>query len=121
MQPRNIHWTPRAETEVDECIDFICRQPRGKPEDRELDIEQAIDEIRAYPEDNRPERYVPDTRLWLRRCEAAQLVIVYAYLRAKDPALPGTVGIRAVRHMRVADVFEGVRERIYEWRASDVE
>ena len=89
---------------------FVGRQPWGKPHDREMDIAHGIAKVRAYPQDNRPELHLRDTGLWLRRFRAAQFVIVYAYLPSKDPGLPDVVSIRAVRHMRVANVFEGVKE-----------
>jgi hypothetical protein len=48
--------------------------------------------------------------IWLRRCKAAQFVIVYTYLPPSDPNLPGVVSIRAVRHARSENVFSGVKE-----------
>lgn len=112
MQLPILNWTPRAEADIEECLDFIGRQPWGKPGDRELDIQHGVERILAHPEASREERYVPSTDLWLRRLTAAQFVIVYAYIPSGDPNSAGVVSIRSVRHVREADVFEGVRERL---------
>lgn len=105
-----LHWMPRVSRDIDDCLAFVGRQPRGKPEDRRADIDRAIDAICAHPE-LRPEAvYRPESGLWLRRRSAAQFVIVYAYIPAEEPGRPNIVSIRAVRHGSVADVFEGVRE-----------
>jgi plasmid stabilization system protein ParE len=101
---------PRAERDIDQCLDFIARQPWGKPDDRELDIHRGIEKVCARPEANRIEHWKSDTGIGLRRCKAAQFVIVYAYLSSSDPSLPGVVSIRAVRHSRVENVFSGVKE-----------
>jgi plasmid stabilization system protein ParE len=110
MLPPIPHWMPRVRQDIEDCLDFVRRQPWGKAEDRERDIRCAIQNACAHPEENRPEHYLPDTRLWLRRCKAAQFVIVYAYLQPRDLSSPGVVSIRAVRHIQVANVFDGVRE-----------
>src|SRR6187402_2189167 len=85
---------PRVTGDIDRCLDFVGRQPWGKPDAR------------------RPEVLRTDTRLWLRRYRVAQFVIIYAYLESRDPSLPDVVSIRAVRHMRVANVFAGVKEAV---------
>jgi len=105
-----LHWMPRVRTDIKRCIDFVRRQPWGKPRDRKLDIRRGIAKVCTYPEDNRAELRLPESGLWLRRCRAAQFVIVYAYLASREPSLPDVVSIRAVRHVRVANVFDGVRE-----------
>jgi plasmid stabilization system protein ParE len=112
MQPPILEWTPRAEADVEECLDFIGQQAWGKPADRELDIEHGVEKILAHPDGARGERYVSSTDLWLRRRRAAQFVIVYAYFPSEDPSSAGVVSIRSVRHVREADVFEGVKERL---------
>jgi hypothetical protein len=33
---------PRVDADVDQCIDFVRRQPWGKPEDRRRDIRRGI-------------------------------------------------------------------------------
>ena len=106
-----LHWMPRVERDIRRCLGFIERQPWGKPDDRELDIYRGIEAVCSRPEANRAELRRADTGIWLRRCRAAQFVIVYAYLPSTDPNLRGVVSIRAVRHMRVEDVFSGVKEK----------
>jgi hypothetical protein len=105
-----LHWMPRVRQDIKQCTDFVARQPWGKPHDRELDIRGGIRRVCRYPEDSRPELRLAETGLWLRRYRAAQFVIVYAYIPSKDSSLPDVVTIRAVRHVRVADVFAGVKE-----------
>jgi hypothetical protein len=105
-----LHWMPRVSRDIDDCLAFVGRQPRGKPQDRRADIDRAIDAICAHPELRPRELYRPASGLWLRRRKAAQFVIVYAYIPAREPGRPNIVSIRAVRHGSVADVFEGVRE-----------
>jgi hypothetical protein len=115
--PPLLHSMPRVKGDIKRCLDFVGRQPWGKPSDRELDISQSIEEVLANPEVNRPELRRPDTGIWLRRCNAAQFVVVYTYLPSSDPDLPGVVSIRAVRHRRVEDVFAGVKEPLVEYAA----
>jgi hypothetical protein len=108
--PPYLHLMPRVRRDIKRCLDFVGRQPWGKPGDRELDIYRGIEKVRANPEANHRELRRPDTGIWLRRCYAAQFVIVYTYLPPTDPLQPGVVSIRAVRHSRVEDVFSGVKE-----------
>ena len=108
--PPYVHWMPRVRRDIKRCLDFVGRQPWGKPYDRELDIYRGIEKVRENPEANHPELRRSDTGIWLRRCKAAQFVIVYTYLPSIDPLQPGVVSIRAVRHSRVEDVFSGVKE-----------
>jgi len=105
-----LHLMSRVGRDIDRCLDYVERQPWGKRDDREVDIYRGIAEVYAHPKRNRPEVYRPDSRIWLRRFRAAQFVIVYAFLQLEDPSLPDVVSIRAVRHVRVANVFHGVRE-----------
>jgi ribosomal protein L37AE/L43A len=105
-----LHFMPRVRKDIDQCLDFISRQPWGKPDDRKSDIKHGIHSACLCPEANRPELRRPDTGIWLRCRRTRQFVIVYAYLPSRDPSLPGVVSIRAVRHVRVANVFEGVKE-----------
>jgi hypothetical protein len=54
--PRPIlHWMPRVDRDIEECLDFIAQQPWGKPADRALDIYRGIELACASPEANRPE------------------------------------------------------------------
>ena len=108
--PPYLHLMPRVDRDIDRCLDFVARQPWGKPDDRELDIRRGIEKLLENPEANHPEFWRRDTGIWLRRCKAAQFVLVYTYLPPTNPLQPGVVSIRAVRHSRVEDVFLGVKE-----------
>jgi hypothetical protein len=105
-----LHVMPRVDKDIKQCLNFVARQPWGKPSDRELDICLGIEKALARPEANRVGSWRPETGIELRRCNAAQFVIVYAYLRPTVRFARGVVSIRAVRHSRVKDVFSGVRE-----------
>jgi hypothetical protein len=101
---------PRVKRDIRRCVDFVRRQPLGKPYAREADIYRGIGRVLANPEAHRREQLREDTGIWLRQCPAAQFVIVYAYLSPPDTKSAGVVSIRAVRHSREKDVFAGVRE-----------
>jgi hypothetical protein len=107
---------PRVDRDIKQCLAFVRRQPWGKPSDRKLDIRRGIEKALARPEANRVGSWRPETGLELRRCNAAQFVIIYAYLRPTVRFDSGVVSIRAVRHSRVEDVFSGVREPVV-WEA----
>jgi hypothetical protein len=105
-----LHVMPRVDGDIKRCLAFIRQQPWGKPNDRKLDIRFGIEKALARPEANRVGSRRPETGIELRRCNVAQFVIVYAYLRPSTRYQRGVVSIRAVRHMRVRDVFSGVKE-----------
>jgi hypothetical protein len=105
-----LHLMPRVERDIERCLAFVARQPWGKPGDRELDIVTGIERALLRPEANRVGSWRPETGIELRRCNAVQFVIVYAYLRPTVRFATGVVSIRAVRHSRVKDVFSGVKE-----------
>ena len=105
-----LHSMPRVDHDIRQCLAFVGRQTWGKPIDRELDIYRGIDRVHEWPEANPPEVWRSTTGIWLRRCNAAQFVIVYAYLPAREASARGVVSIRAIRHSRVKDVFSGVKE-----------
>jgi hypothetical protein len=105
-----LHVMPRVDRDIKRCLAFIRRQPWGKPDDRKLDIRRGIEEALARPESNRVGSWRPETGIELRRCDAAQFAIVYAYLRPTERFASGVVSIRAVWHSRVKDVFSGVKE-----------
>lgn len=105
-----LHLMPRVERDIRQCLDFIGRQPWGKPNDRALGIWRGIEEACRRPESHRIEVQNSDTGIGLRRCRVAQFVVVYAYLASNDPSLPRVVSIRAIRHQRVENVFLGVKE-----------
>lgn len=115
-----IHHMPRVRRDIDECADFVGRQSWGKPQDRIADIHRGLNAIYAHPQLRPEEVQRPESGLWLRRRRAAQFVIIYAYIPATEPGRPNIVSIRAVRHGSVADVFEGVRERAFDWPSFDL-
>ena len=101
---------PRVDRDIEECLDFINRQPWGKPNDRLRDIYRGIAKVWRDPTLCPVRARAPSTGLELRRRGSAQFVIIYAY-RTPDARFPqGIVSIRAVRHRRVRNVFAGVRE-----------
>jgi len=106
-----LHWMPRVRKDLKKGLAYVGRQPWGKPDKRELDIANGMVKVCTYPEDNRAELRLPESGLWVRHCRVSQFVIVYAYLPSREPSLPDVVSIHAVRHVRVANVFDGVRER----------
>ena len=106
-----LHVMSRIDRDIKECIAFIARQLWGKPTDRRLDIWRGIERALALPEANRAEVWRSQQGFWLRRCNAAQFVIVYAYLPPREGSARGVVSIRAFRLSRVRDVFAGVRSQ----------
>jgi ParE toxin of type II toxin-antitoxin system, parDE len=106
----HIHWMPRVSRDIKNCLSFVARQPLGKPSDREADIYLAIERARTRPKSNPVSARRLSPEIELRRCKAAQFVVVYAYLPPSRRFPEGVVTIRAVRHSRVKDVFAGVKE-----------
>jgi len=41
-----LHLMPRVSDDVEQCVEFIARQPWGKPAEREQDIYRGIAEAR---------------------------------------------------------------------------
>jgi len=105
-----LHVMPRVDRDIEECLDFVARQPWGKSYDRQLDIRRGIEKALERPEANRVGSWRPETGIELRRCNSAQFAIVYAYPRPTERLGMGVVSIRAVRHSRLKDVFAGVKE-----------
>jgi len=56
-----LHVMPRIDRDIEECFEFVARQPWGKPNDRKLDIRLCIQKALARPEPNRvgSERWPP--------------------------------------------------------------
>lgn len=106
----NVHWAPRVAKDIRRCIEFIGRQPWGKPMDRARDILKGINEAVEWPTLRPVSAFRPESGLELRCHYAAQFVIVYAYVEPDLEHSAGQVSIRAVRHRRVKDVLKGVRE-----------
>src|SRR5579871_3879457 len=101
---------PRVPGDIEKCLDFVARQPWGKPANRELDIYRGIDLIRLNPGGFRAQIWRAETGIWLRRSYVAQFAIIYTFLPGSDDDPRGVVSIRAIRHQRVGDVFQGVKE-----------
>ena len=111
LRPRpKLTFTPRAKRDIDDCLDFVSRQPWGRCADRERDIYQGSNEICLFPCGNKVSAIRPTTGVKLRRHNIAQFAIIYFYAAPNAKYPRGLVSIRAVRHRRVENVFTGVRE-----------
>ena len=71
-----LHVMPRVDSDIKRCVAFIRRQPWGKPNARKSDIRLGIEKALMRPESNRVGSWRPETGIELRRCNAAQFVIV---------------------------------------------
>ena len=106
-----VSWTRRASEDLQWCIEFVASYAYGRPEDRERDIEKAVWRIQLNPEGSPVQARRRKLGLDLRRRNAAQFVIVYAYAPPSALTPNGFVSIRAIRHASERNVFWGVRER----------
>lgn len=70
----------------------------------------GIEKICRDPRSARVQARRPRTGVELRRYDAAQFAIIYALIEPNDLLSKSVVSIRAIRHRRVRDVFQGVRE-----------
>jgi plasmid stabilization system protein ParE len=110
MKPSiHLSLTPRARREIDECVHFVARFPRGKPADRRTDLLRGLEFVREFPERN-PVEVRRKTGVELRKHYVRQFAIIYSWLPPDQVCPGGEVSIRAVRHWRVRNVFLGVRE-----------
>jgi hypothetical protein len=107
----SVKFTPRAHRDIKQCTEFVRLQPWGKPQDRLQDIYTGIGKILFGPHRAPIRARRPSSGLDLRRCDAAQFVVVYAYIPPNRKFPLGGVSIRAVRHRRVKNIFAGVKER----------
>lgn len=101
---------PRVARDIEQLANFVARQPWGNSVARRRDIEAGIAAILHGPELNEVSVRRRTTSLELRRQNAAQFAIVYAYYQPSDVHPQGLVSVRAVRHSREKNVFLGVRE-----------
>ncbi len=106
----HLELMPRVDNDIKRCLDFVRRQPWGKPDDRQQDIYRGIMDVWRAPLRSSVKARASSTGLELRRHGSAQFVIVYAYLPPDEEFPRGTVSIRAVRHRRLRNVFSGVRD-----------
>lgn len=75
---------PQVDSQIDDCVAFIARQPWGRPRDRLRDILRAIQEILNSPLGSPVKIRRPATGNELRRYNAAQFVIVYVYTKPDE-------------------------------------
>ena len=106
----DLRQMPRVTRDIKRCLRFIARQPWGNASDRERGIDRGILEILRWPELNKVRVRRRRLGLELRRHNAAQFTINYAYIPPNSEFPRGMVTIRAVRHTRARNVFSGVRE-----------
>jgi hypothetical protein len=99
-----VYWMPGVERDIGRCLDFACNQPRGSSGDVKIDVQRAVAWICANPGANRPEFKAVDAGWWLRRHNAAHILIVYAYLPPTGGRPRGVIILVAVRYMRVASL-----------------
>jgi hypothetical protein len=105
-----LRMVARAKRDITQCLSFIADQRWGDPHGRRLDIFYAMDLICVLPQGRRVEHTRKSSGARLRRCSAAQFVVIYAYFKPTKPWPTGLVSIRAIRHRRVRNVFSGVRD-----------
>ena len=101
---------PWVSDDVEKCVEFVARQPWGKPEERRQDIRRGITEALLAPKLNPVRLRRPSKGLEFRCRKAAQFIVIYAYLPPSRKFPDGVVSIRAVRHRRVRNIFGGVKE-----------
>lgn len=110
MRTPQLDLMPRVRDDMEQCVEFIARQPWGKPAEREQDICRGIAEVLSAPRLNPVKLRRPSKGLEFRRHKAAQFIVIYAYLPPSRKFPDGVVSIRAVRHRRVRNIFGGVKE-----------
>lgn len=101
---------PRVPHDIDDLLDFIRRQSWGNAHARRRDIGRAIHEILKGPELNNIGVRRRFSGIELRRHNAAQFVVIYAYRYPSSQYPNGLVSIRAIRHNQLKNVFRGVKE-----------
>jgi hypothetical protein len=106
-----LHIMPRIHSDFECCLEFVARQPWGRPNARRRDILKGFKAILRHPGVGPVRVRRPAMGLEFRARSAAQFVIVYTYLRPNGRFPNGCVSLRAIRHRRVRNVFSGVRDR----------
>jgi len=101
---------PRVTKDINDCLEFIARQPWGNTADRRRDIFRGIEGVQFAPKRNAVKARRRSTGVELRRHNVAQFAIVYAYFEPDAEFPNGVVSIRGVRHQYVRNVFAGVKE-----------
>ena len=105
-----IAYQPRVRRDVRNLLDFIDRQPWGKPRDRRKEIDAAYERIRRAPFARPVCKWVRNGKIGLRCYYAGQFAVIYAYLGSPEAYPHRLVSIRAARHHRERDVLCGVTE-----------
>lgn len=105
-----LHAMPRVDRDIGDFIEFIRKQPWGKPTDRERDLRNCFRDLLQEPTARRVVVRRRRTGVELRRRDAGQLAVIYAYFPPTDACPLGVVSISAVRHRRAESVFYGVQE-----------
>ena len=100
---------PRVDDDIVRLLKFVA-QPWGRPKDRQRDINACIDAILEWPTAGKVHARRWDSGVQLRRHDARQFAVIYAYFPPNQTSPAGVVSIRAVRHRRAKNVFWGVRE-----------
>lgn len=109
-KPPYLHLMPRVDRDIERCVRFVARHPLGNPRDRERDIYGGIETVWRDPTLCAVRARRPAAGVELRRYNAAQFAIIYAYQPPSESYPHGKVSIRAVRHSRTKNVFLGVKE-----------
>ena len=102
---------PRAREDLRRCLEFMAGYRWGRPDDRERDIADGTRRILLNPEGSPARSRRRKLGLKLRRCNAAQFVILYVYVHLSALFPRGMVSVRAIRHGSERNVFWGVREQ----------
>ena len=106
----HLELMPRVAKDIDDCVEFVARQPWGKPHERARDIFRGLREVCFAPRRHPISARRPACKRALRCHTVAQFVIVHIFSERNRRFPAGKVSIRAIRHRRVGNVFEGVKE-----------
>jgi hypothetical protein len=102
MLDPTFYWMPGVKRDIGRCLDFAVRQPPSNPDEWKSEFQRGMAMICANPGSNPPEIKLVHPRWRLRRYGTGHTLIVYAYLRSRDPRSPSIVVVVAVRYVRQA-------------------
>ena len=97
--PVDLTLTRRARRELDDCVNFVGRFPRGKPAERKEDLLRGLQMLCKAPGRN-PVEVRRKTGIELRRHYVRQFAIIYSYFHADGTRPGGEISLRAIRHRR---------------------
>ena len=103
-----LHVTPQVKRDITACLSLGDGPSWRQYRERVFGIDLAVLRAVLLPEQNHPHVSRPKTGLELRRCNAGQFVVVYAYFPPTENHPRGVVSIRAVRYSRARDLSAGV-------------